>query len=140
MKAQDLYRFYDKFTMGDDCWIWTGASSRGYGHFWLDGKLVKAHRASYEEFVGPIPKGLEVDHLCRVTKCIRPTHLEPVTPQENVNRSNIGAFFAAKTHCPQNHEYAGDNLKFNSNGSRRCRECSRESSRKSRLKRNQNVN
>jgi hypothetical protein len=72
------------------CWIWTRAHFKlGYGAFWYDGKLLYAHIVSYELEVGLVPAGLELDHLCRVRDCVRPTHLEPVTHLINVRRSPL---------------------------------------------------
>lgn len=71
----------------EGCWIWTGArNDGGYGQLNVNGKQLYAHRLSYECNVGPIPDGMQIDHLCRVTRCIRPEHLEPVTPKENIRR------------------------------------------------------
>lgn len=53
------------------------------------GRRVMVHRVSYETFIGPIPKGLEIDHLCRVKVCANPEHLEAVTHQENVRRGDL---------------------------------------------------
>ena len=72
------------------CWLWTGALVGGYGVLQLEGRLQKAHRLSYAEYVGPIPDGLTIDHLCRVKRCIRPEHLEPVTSGENTRRHHDG--------------------------------------------------
>lgn len=72
------------------CWIWTGYTSRlGYGIFGPGGRSVTmpAHRWSYEHFVGPVPDGLELDHLCRVRRCVNPLHLEAVTHRENCLRA-----------------------------------------------------
>lgn len=70
------------------CWLWTGApTNQGYGHLKIRGLWVKAHRLAYEMLVGPVPDGLELDHLCRVRLCVRPSHLEPVTHAENVARA-----------------------------------------------------
>lgn len=73
------------------CWIWTGVKHKkwGYGRFSINHQYVQAHRWSYAHFVGPIPAGLHIDHLCRVTSCVRPTHLEPVTPAENNRRAAL---------------------------------------------------
>ena len=71
------------------CWTWTGAKCRGgYGH---GGQaqpraMVKVHRVVWEHLRGPIPEGLQLDHLCKVTACANPEHLEPVTPEENLRR------------------------------------------------------
>lgn len=73
------------------CWIWTAQiGTHGYGVFGTGGradrKMVYAHRFSYEMYVGPIPDGLHLDHLCRVKPCVNPDHLEPVTPRVNAQR------------------------------------------------------
>jgi len=82
-------RFWALVDKTETCWLWTGTQVRGgYGQFWLDGHKL-AHCYAYETTVGPIPEGLQLDHLCRVTRCVRPSHLEPVTASENVRRGLI---------------------------------------------------
>ena len=84
----EVVRFIEKveFT-ADGCWSWTGYCSRnGYARLNIAGRMWLAHRWSYEHFIGSIPDGLEIDHLCRVTSCVNPAHLEPVTPAVNVAR------------------------------------------------------
>lgn len=73
------------------CWLWTGAlSSRGYGNFNPGrGRWASAHRWAYEELRHEIPTGLQIDHLCRVTRCVNPWHMEPVTTQENLRREHL---------------------------------------------------
>lgn len=71
------------------CWIWRGSISGGYGMVGWYNKVRGAHRVAYEMLVGPIPEGLHLDHLCRVTACVNPAHLEPVTRGENVHRGNV---------------------------------------------------
>jgi len=74
------------------CWLWTaGKFPAGYGCLGVGGKSVLTHRFSYELLVGPIPEGLEIDHLCRVRACCNPSHLEPVTSAENVQRARLVA-------------------------------------------------
>ena len=112
-----------------DCWLWTGSiqqGPRGGGYALYGHRLV--HRYMYEYMYGPIPDGLEIDHLCRVRRCVNPKHLEPVTRRENLLRGKtFAAENAGKTHCPQGHPYAGDNLVLFANGRhRRCRECHRQ--------------
>ena len=80
-------RFWSQVNKAGDCWEWTGSLRRGYGRFKTGRTSVTAHRFSYEHMVGPIPEGLELDHLCRNTACVRPDHLEPVTRLVNVRRS-----------------------------------------------------
>lgn len=106
---------------GLGCWIFGGAThSGGYGVVNARGVLHYAHRVSYEALVGPIG-ALHLDHLCRDRLCVRPDHLEPVTPTENSGR---GA--AARRYCQRGHELAGSNLYFRPDGKgRRCRACIR---------------
>lgn len=113
------------------CWLWTaGMDTNGYGNFRWGGKMGKAHRYSYELHVGPIPDGLQIDHLCRVRNCVNPAHLEAVTIRENVLRSdNPCAHHARKTHCPQGHPYEGENLGLAKNG-RYCRACHRATAKR----------
>ena len=68
------------------CWIWQLGRRGGYGEAKVDGRQVRAHRLYYERFVGTIPEGLQLDHLCRQRACVNPAHLEPVTGTENVRR------------------------------------------------------
>ncbi len=111
----------------DGCWIWQLRCMRkgGYGLITVAGGPKLAHRVSYEVFVGPIPSGLQIDHLCRVRLCVNPDHLEPVTARENIMRSPFApaAINARKTHCPQGHEYTPENTYRQHHGGRLCRTC-----------------
>lgn len=121
-------RFWAKVDLNGPggCWLWTaGTCPEGYGKFSLNGRSVYAHRTAYEWLVGAIPEGLHIDHLCRVRSCVNTAHLEPVTVGENIRRGQTGSNMAAKTHCPQGHEYAGANLIVERRGKRACRECRR---------------
>ena len=86
-------RFAAKYSIDENgCWIWTAAKDgHGYGQFCTGGRRSKtaAHRWSYERHVGPIPAGLDLDHLCRVPACVNPEHLEPVTRAENTRRGAV---------------------------------------------------
>ena len=84
-----LDRFYSRIDRDSSgCWLWLGPkNTKGYGHFLLDGKMVMAHRYSYESLVGVIPTGLQIDHLCFNKSCVNPKHLEPVTNRENCSRA-----------------------------------------------------
>jgi len=106
------------------CWLWTGyVDGRGYGAIGTERKLVRAHRASYEVFVGPIPSGLTIDHLCRVRCCVNPAHLEPVPFKTNVLRGeSFAAVYARSDLCKNGHPFSGDNLRETA-GRRFCRAC-----------------
>ena len=86
-------RFWAKVKKTDTCWIWQ-AHCMPYGTFREGGvgggRKVLAHRWAYETLVGPIPSGLEIDHLCRNPPCVNPAHLETVTRSVNVRRGLIG--------------------------------------------------
>ena len=125
-------RFWTKVRKGDGCWEWTaGQSKAGYGLFWLDGGMRSAHRVAYELEHGPIPDGLQIDHLCRNRLCVRASHMEAVTQRENVRRGEGGRHHAVKTHCPQGHAYDAENT-YVKNGRRNCRTCQRDSARRHR--------
>jgi hypothetical protein len=127
-------RFIDKVNLSDNCWLWTASTNNfGYGRYKVNGKMIFSHRYSYEHFKGDIPKGLTIDHLCRVRNCVNPAHLEAVTHQENCKRGNVGKNQSDKTHCPQGHEYTAENTYIAQN-SRKCRECQYSRNKANRLR------
>lgn len=113
------------------CWIYTGARhTEGYGLVgWRTYGTNYAHRVAYQRLVGPIPDGLQLDHLCRTRPCVRPAHLEPVAMRENIKRGRVGKLnhpSSKKTHCPYGHAYSPENTRFEQNKSgfqRRCKTC-----------------
>ncbi len=129
-------RFWSKVDTTGECWEWTAAKDRyGYGKFWIDGKRKKAHRVAYELEVGEIPQGLELDHLCRNTACVRPDHLEAVTHKQNTLRGEgLSAQNARKTHCDSGHPFDDANTYVRRYGGRDCRTCNRERMRRRRQK------
>lgn len=106
------------------CWLWIGSCDRGgYGKILVDGKQRLAHRFAYEQYIGPIPDGLPLDHLCRVRPCVNPWHTEPVTTKENVLRGEgLAARNAKATHCKHGHEFTAENTYIARFG-RQCKAC-----------------
>lgn len=104
-----------------ECWIWTASlKPNGYGQFRPSRREnVYAHRWAYEWLIAEIPAGLHLDHLCRNRRCVNPWHLEPVTTLVNNHRGETNA---AKTHCPQGHEYTEENT-ARTGGRRYCITC-----------------
>ena len=122
-------RFDAKYDIREDgCWIWTASTAtNGYGCFWDGVKLVRAHRWSYENSVGPIPAELQLDHLCRVRACVNPDHLEPVTNGENQVRRYLWERSQAVPMCRSGkHPLVGSALHFDVRGKSRCRTCNNE--------------
>lgn len=111
------------------CWLWLGrTNAKGYGRITVNGQGRFVHRVAYELLVGPIPDGLQIDHVkasgCTNRNCVNPEHLEPVTSRENNLRSDcVSARNAAKTHCPKGHPYDDDNTYMTKAGTRQCRRC-----------------
>lgn len=134
VRADPLPHMLNRIVKQDDgCWIWQQHLNRGgYGTVRLmalhPGHAVLVHRAMYELIVGPIPDGLELDHLCKVTACCNPAHLEPVTRRVNMDRSTFQQRKVearrALTHCRNGHEYTERNTHTTRLGRRRCRACS----------------
>ena len=120
-------RAWDKVVMGDNCWYWSGAhNGLGYGQFQTGPRASRetfySHRFVYEELRGPIPEGLELDHLCRNPGCCNPAHLEPVTHQQNMKRSKA----ATKMSCKRGHDWSDPyNVYIRKDGRRWCAECNR---------------
>lgn len=130
----------------DACWEWTASrDGHGYGQIGsgTKGKILRAHRVTYELWNGSIPmedghgRKFDLDHLCRNRACVRPDHLEPVTRGENVRRGLASVVnrerAASITHCPQGHEYSEANTDRQPTRyggiSRSCRTCKRERKR-----------
>lgn len=139
-------RIHNNSVVDDNgCWIWKLRLDKdGYGQISVKNRKRGAHRVSYETFVGEVPEGLVIDHLCRVRACVNPEHLEAVTDEVNRERGEwFIAVNAAKTHCKNGHELSGDNLiiKINARNEsgfqRQCRACRNKESRE-RMKRNYN--
>jgi len=128
-------RFFAKLSLPlarGKCWHWKGAlTDRGYPSFWFDGRVDYAHRFAYLKFVGEIPAGKQIDHLCRNRDCVNPRHLEVVTQRVNMLRGECpSAVNARRTHCIRGHKLSGRNLYVTPTGKRQCRECRRRARRK----------
>jgi hypothetical protein len=135
-----LERFYGH-TMPEPntgCWLWTSGIDRdGYAQFFEGrgpGNEQRGHRFAYKQFVGPIPEGLILDHLCRNRGCVNPAHHEPVTNRENVMRGRRP--LGERTHCPRGHEFNEVNTHWPKNQrGRKCRRCHAEQERRRRAER-----
>lgn len=127
-------RVLNKVEYVGDCWLYTGATGKtGYARITLppgDSKVsIAVHRAVYQALVGPIPEGMELDHLCKNRNCVNPNHLEVVTHTENVRRG-----FWGKNDCIHGHVYDEENTRWYFSKPvqrwvRFCRTCSRERER-----------
>jgi hypothetical protein len=110
----------------DGHWLWLGpVNNNGYAR---KGKEY-VHRMMYVLHVGPIPDGLEIDHICRVRHCVNPAHLEAVTHRENTLRGmTVAADHARRTHCPYGHRLDEGNLVLSAanRGQRNCLRCARD--------------
>lgn len=123
--AADIDRFWAKVSQLTGCWEWIGSlTPAGYGSYWLDGSLYAAHRVAYEFAAGPIPAGLVIDHKCRNRKCVKPSHLEPVTMRENILRGIApSALHATQTECVNGHPFDAENTRIIMRGHREVRAC-----------------
>lgn len=113
----------------DGCWQWRGLIAKsGYGFVKKDGKTFYAHRFWYEYFVGSIPAGLTIDHLCANRSCVNPDHLEPVTRSVNTKRAWLTSPVRQRplaTHCKHGHVWTEESTRITTTRNRQCRICKR---------------
>jgi hypothetical protein len=114
------------------CWIWMGHTRRGYGQFqgaWANSRQRKyqAHRYAWEDLIGPIEPGLELDHrVCRNKLCVNPDHLVPCTHAEHMKQPDSGGRYSLlKSHCNNGHERNDTNTWIDRHGHTQCRVCAR---------------
>ncbi len=137
---QRILRLTDR---SGECWLWLGRRNpKGYGQMTIAKHQRSAHRVSYETFVGSVPEGMELDHLCRVRHCVNPAHLEPVTHEENQRRAIAATGLVAGKRaggmrvgerCSKGHVVDGDNV-AERRGRVCCLTCRREQNRLSAAK------
>ena len=120
-------RFWSKVSPApsDVCWIWRGAiNSQGYGNVGRNNRTYLAHRVAYELTNGPVPEGLDLDHLCMTRACVNPAHLEAVTFLANMRRRYAVKPDERDTHCIRGHEYTPENTAvISTTGQRKCKTC-----------------
>jgi hypothetical protein len=139
-RVQFVDKWYDDGVLRTRCLEWTGKPTRdGYGQMYDGSRSLSSHVWIYQRWVGRIPQGMQIDHMCENKACQNVRHMKVKTPWENNRRGNSAAAKAARaTHCPQNHEYTPENTIITAMGYRRCRECNKRHQRNYRPKRNAN--
>lgn len=118
-------RFISKLENGPNGCILSTYSTGSHGYSqvgWVENSqrtMVLGHRLAWEVFMGPIPSGMTIDHICHNRRCVNLAHLRLLSLPDNAR----GNGQIDKTHCPSGHPYSGSNLYLDPKGYRRCREC-----------------
>jgi hypothetical protein len=127
--------FWQRVDTTGPCWEWQGArDERGYGRLRVNDRQTRAHRAMWEQAVGPIPAGMCVLHHCDNPSCVRLEHLYLGTDADNkrdVRERHRGAnalTYRPRSHCPQGHPYSPENTRVHES-KRYCRACQRDRAR-----------
>ena len=113
------------------CWLWLGSVSQD-GYSQVGKPPWSGHRIAFEVKHGPVPEGMEVDHICRVRCCVNPDHMQPLTHYDNLIKSYRKVSpNSLKTHCPKGHPLDGENLRLKKTStrlgvSRQCKACERD--------------
>lgn len=129
LSLKDKKRFLSYINFTKNCWNFKiGKTTGGYCLFGMKGKVYRAHRIAYQLFMNiELPLDRVIDHLCRVTNCVNPSHLEIVTHRENSLRGyGVGAIAARRNTCIKGHAYTESNtwMRFREGRwSRTCRRC-----------------
>lgn len=127
-RRRRLHALLTKTVAEEECIVWTGSiGNHGYGQYRTEDGNPTVHRMMWETFIGEIPDGYEVHHVCGNRRCVNPYHLETLSKHDHWALGNSqSALRARATHCQHGHEFTPANTYVRANGQRRCRRCHRE--------------